>query len=72
MQQLTNAISPSNFVLTNPEVLRETVASSGENLARGLTMLAEDIAAGKGMLKIRQSIRTTSSSASTWRRRRAR
>ena len=55
VQQVTNAISPSNFVLTNPEVLRETVASSGENLARGLTMLAEDIAAGKGMLKIRQS-----------------
>ncbi|WP_164937713.1 PHA/PHB synthase family protein [Bradyrhizobium guangxiense] len=55
VQQLTNALSPSNFVLTNPEVLRETVASSGENLARGLTMLAEDIAAGKGMLKIRQS-----------------
>ena len=55
MQQITNALSPSNFVLTNPEVLRETVASSGENLARGLTMLAEDIAAGKGMLKIRQS-----------------
>ncbi|AWM07374.2 class I poly(R)-hydroxyalkanoic acid synthase [Bradyrhizobium symbiodeficiens] len=55
MQQLTNALSPSNFVLTNPEVLRETMASSGENLARGLKMLAEDIAAGNGMLKIRQS-----------------
>ncbi len=55
MQQLTNALSPSNFVLTNPEVLRETVASSGDNLARGFKMLAEDIAAGKGMLKIRQS-----------------
>ncbi|MBR0927534.1 class I poly(R)-hydroxyalkanoic acid synthase [Bradyrhizobium diazoefficiens] len=55
VQQVTNALSPSNFVLTNPEVLRETVASSGENLARGLQMLAEDIAAGKGMLKIRQS-----------------
>ncbi|MBR1174027.1 class I poly(R)-hydroxyalkanoic acid synthase [Bradyrhizobium sp. KB893862 SZCCT0404] len=55
VQQVTNAISPSNFVLTNPEVLRETVASSGGNLARGLKMLAEDIAAGKGMLKIRQS-----------------
>ncbi|AMA58017.1 PHA/PHB synthase family protein [Bradyrhizobium sp. CCGE-LA001] len=55
VQQVTNALSPSNFVLTNPEVLRETMASSGENLARGLTMLAEDIAAGKGMLKIRQS-----------------
>lgn len=55
VQQVINALSPSNFVLTNPEVLRETMASSGENLARGLTMLAEDIAAGKGMLKIRQS-----------------
>ncbi|MBB4391422.1 MULTISPECIES: alpha/beta hydrolase [unclassified Bradyrhizobium] len=55
VQQVINAISPSNFVLTNPEVLRETVTSSGENLARGLKMLAEDIAAGKGMLKIRQS-----------------
>ncbi|MGL9617839.1 class I poly(R)-hydroxyalkanoic acid synthase [Bradyrhizobium sp. U531] len=55
VQQVTNALSPSNFVLTNPEVLRETVASNGGNLARGLTMLAEDIAAGKGMLKIRQS-----------------
>ncbi|MCK1273532.1 MULTISPECIES: class I poly(R)-hydroxyalkanoic acid synthase [unclassified Bradyrhizobium] len=55
VQQVTNAISPSNFVLTNPEVLRATVASSGENLARGLKMLAEDIAAGKGTLKIRQS-----------------
>jgi polyhydroxyalkanoate synthase len=55
VQQVTNALSPSNFVLTNPEVLRETVATSGDNLARGLKMLAEDIAAGKGMLKIRQS-----------------
>ncbi|MBR1132437.1 PHA/PHB synthase family protein [Bradyrhizobium iriomotense] len=55
VQQVTNALSPSNFVLTNPEVLRETMASSGGNLARGLKMLAEDIAAGKGMLKIRQS-----------------
>jgi len=55
VQQVINAISPSNFVLTNPEVLRETLASSGGNLARGLKMLAEDIAAGKGMLKIRQS-----------------
>lgn len=55
MQQVTNALSPSNFVLTNPEVLRQTVATSGDNLARGLKMLAEDIAAGKGTLKIRQS-----------------
>jgi polyhydroxyalkanoate synthase len=55
VQQITNALSPSNFVLTNPEVLRETVASSGTNLVRGMTMLAEDIEAGHGMLRIRQS-----------------
>jgi polyhydroxyalkanoate synthase len=55
VQQITNALAPSNFVLTNPEVLRETLASSGDNLVRGMKMLAEDIEAGNGMLRIRQS-----------------
>jgi polyhydroxyalkanoate synthase len=55
VQQVTNALSPSNFVLTNPEVLRETVASNGSNLMRGMTMLAEDVEAGRGALRIRQS-----------------
>src|ERR1700749_2584994 len=55
VQQITNAFAPSNFVLTNPEVLRETVASSGTNLVRGMTMLAEDIEAGHGTLRIRQA-----------------
>jgi polyhydroxyalkanoate synthase len=55
VQQITNAISPSNFVLTNPEVLRETLASNGDNLVRGMKMLAEDIEAGHGTLRIRQS-----------------
>jgi polyhydroxyalkanoate synthase len=55
VQQITNAIAPSNFVFTNPEVLRETLSSSGDNLVRGMTMLAEDIEAGHGMLRIRQS-----------------
>jgi polyhydroxyalkanoate synthase len=55
MRQIANAVSPSNFVLTNPELLRETFASSGENLVRGMKMLAEDIEAGHGELKIRQS-----------------
>jgi polyhydroxyalkanoate synthase len=54
-KQIVNAISPSNFVLTNPELYRETVAANGENLVRGMRMLAEDIAAGKGDLKLRQS-----------------
>src|SRR6201994_3515470 len=55
VHQITNALAPSNFVLTNPEVLRETLASSGDNLVRGMKMLAEDIEAGKGSLRIRQS-----------------
>src|SRR6195952_5948869 len=55
VQQITNALAPSNFVLTNPEVLRETLASNGSNLVRGMKMLAEDIEAGHGSLRIRQS-----------------
>jgi polyhydroxyalkanoate synthase len=55
VKQIANAISPSNFILTNPELFRETVASNGENLVRGLKMLAEDIAAGHGDLKLRQA-----------------
>jgi poly[(R)-3-hydroxyalkanoate] polymerase subunit PhaC len=55
VKQVSNAIAPSNFILTNPELFRETVASNGENLVRGMKMLAEDIAAGKGDLKLRQA-----------------
>ena len=55
VQQITNALAPSNFVLTNPEVLRETLVSNGDNLVRGMKMLAEDIEAGRGTLRIRQS-----------------
>jgi polyhydroxyalkanoate synthase len=55
VQQITNALAPSNFVLTNPEILRETLASNGDNLVRGMKMLAEDIEAGHGTLRIRQS-----------------
>jgi polyhydroxyalkanoate synthase len=55
VKQISNAISPSNFILTNPELFRETIASNGENLVRGMKMLAEDIAAGHGDLKLRQA-----------------
>jgi polyhydroxyalkanoate synthase len=55
IRQITSALSPANFLLTNPELYKETVASNGENLVRGMHMLAEDIVAGKGELKIRQS-----------------
>ena len=55
VRQITSALSPSNFIGTNPELLYTTAETSGENLARGMKMLAEDIVAGKGALKIRQS-----------------
>jgi len=55
IRQIGNALSPSNFVLTNPELLRETLTSNADNLVRGMRMLAEDIETGGGELKIRQS-----------------
>jgi polyhydroxyalkanoate synthase len=55
VRQIANAISPSNFVLTNPELLRETFSSNAGNLVRGMHMLTEDIKAGHGNLKISQS-----------------
>jgi polyhydroxyalkanoate synthase len=55
VNQITNALAPSNFVFTNPEVLRQTLSQNGDNLARGMQMLAEDVEAGHGTLRIRQS-----------------
>jgi polyhydroxyalkanoate synthase len=55
LRQLTSALSPSNFVVTNPELWRTTLAESGDNLVRGLKMMAEDIDAGRGNLRIRQA-----------------
>jgi len=52
---ISSAVSPSNFVATNPELLRATLAARGGNLVRGLEMLAEDLSAGGGTLKIRQT-----------------
>jgi polyhydroxyalkanoate synthase subunit PhaC len=54
LRQISSALSPSNFLATNPELLKETWASSGDNLARGATLLAQDMEAGKGTLKISQ------------------
>ncbi len=54
LKQVTSALSPSNFLATNPELLKTTLAESGENLVRGLHMMAEDIEAGRGNLRIRQ------------------
>jgi polyhydroxyalkanoate synthase len=55
-RQYIDALSPSNFVLTNPEVLRETVASGGQNLVKGLNNLLDDVArSGGGELRTRMT-----------------
>jgi len=47
-RQYIDALAPSNFLLTNPEVFRETVATGGHNLVKGLSNLLEDVARGGG------------------------
>jgi polyhydroxyalkanoate synthase len=51
-RQYIDALSPSNFALTNPHVLRETLQSGGQNLVRGLNNLLADIDRGDGQLRI--------------------
>jgi polyhydroxyalkanoate synthase len=54
-RQFTDAMAPTNFPLTNPEVLKATITSNGQNLVNGLNNLLDDIARGHGELSIRQS-----------------
>jgi polyhydroxyalkanoate synthase len=54
-RQFVNALSPSNFVLTNPEVLRKTRESGGENLIKGLNNLLSDLENGRGNLRIKMT-----------------
>ncbi len=51
-RQYVDALAPSNFLLTNPQVLRETLASGGQNLVRGLANLLADLEKGGGELRI--------------------
>jgi polyhydroxyalkanoate synthase len=51
-RQYIDALAPSNFALTNPEVFRETIATGGQNLVKGLHNLLDDIERGEGRLKI--------------------
>ena len=54
-RQFVDAMAPSNFIATNPEVLRATLESGGENLVKGLNNLLEDLERGKGKLAIRMT-----------------
>ncbi len=51
-RQYVDALSPTNFVLTNPQVLKETLSTGGQNLVRGLGNLLADIEKGGGELRI--------------------
>lgn len=51
-KQFVDALAPSNFIMTNPEVLRATLESGGDNLIRGLENLLNDIERGRGQLAI--------------------
>jgi polyhydroxyalkanoate synthase subunit PhaC len=54
-RQFIDALSPSNFALTNPEVFRETVKSHGQNLVKGFNNLLRDIEEGEGNLRIKMT-----------------
>lgn len=54
-KQYVDALSPTNFVMTNPEVLKATMDSRGENLVNGLRNLLEDMESGDGKLKIKMT-----------------
>lgn len=53
--QMTDAMAPSNFVLSNPEVLRATISTRGTNLLRGLANLLRDLDEGAGPMPFRMS-----------------
>jgi len=55
LNQITSALSPSNFPFTNPEVVRATLSTNAENLVQGMTQLVKDLDESKDLLKIKQT-----------------
>lgn len=54
-RQFIDAMSPTNFAATNPEVIRETVESKGQNLVRGLENVIRDYDAETGKFTIQMT-----------------
>lgn len=54
-RQFVDAVAPSNFAMTNPEVVKATLDTNGENLLKGLQNLLEDLERGKGHLSVRMT-----------------
>ena len=46
-KSFVDAMSPSNFALTNPEVMKRTLETKGDNLLNGLSNMLGDIKAGQ-------------------------
>ncbi|MDO8297079.1 MAG: class I poly(R)-hydroxyalkanoic acid synthase [Caulobacter sp.] len=55
IKMLTDAISPSNFLMSNPAALKEAMTSGGESLVRGMENFAADLTRGGGQLQISQT-----------------
>jgi len=64
-RSFVDAMSPSNFALTNPQVLKKTIESRGENLLKGLANMLKDVAAGQltqtkpGVFEVGRNLATT-------------
>jgi polyhydroxyalkanoate synthase len=64
-RSFVDAMSPSNFALTNPLVLKRTIETRGENLLKGLANMLKDIAAGQltqtkaGVFEVGRNLATT-------------
>ncbi len=54
-RQYIDAMAPTNFAMSNPEVLRRTVETGGENLLTGLSNLLDDLERGKGNLRVKMT-----------------
>ncbi|QUD88959.1 class I poly(R)-hydroxyalkanoic acid synthase [Phenylobacterium montanum] len=54
-KMLTDAFSPSNFLISNPAALKEIAETKGESLVRGMENFAADLARGEGQLSISQT-----------------
>ncbi len=55
VEQIANALSPSNFPAMNPEILRATLATNGANLIEGMKHLEQDMSSPDGRLRIKQT-----------------
>ncbi|EKO3697025.1 class I poly(R)-hydroxyalkanoic acid synthase [Vibrio metschnikovii] len=54
-RQMINAMSPSNFIATNPELLKLTMENNGQNLLKGMELLKEDLQSSADILKVRMT-----------------